>query len=122
MATSFLQPLLPELCHPLSGRLDAARIAAFLDVPLDGLATAIALPVASVALSPDDPAFQPALAPIKRALDLLMRVFGDHAAVRGWLGTPLPDFGERTPLAVILAGDAEVVRDLLEDAVAGMPG
>jgi uncharacterized protein (DUF2384 family) len=40
---------------------------------------------------------------------------------RAWLNSPHPDLGEKTPLEVILGGQADAVVTLLENAIAGLP-
>ena len=112
---------LAELHDPDSGRLDAQRIADYLDIPLTKLAAALDRNYRTLYKTPASPAVQPGLRPIKRSLDILSRVFGEPAIVRAWLNAPHPDLGQRTPLAVILEGHAQIVEGMLENAIERIP-
>jgi hypothetical protein len=112
---------LPELHDPDSGRLDAQRIADYLDVPLTQLAAALGRNYRTLYKTPASVAVQPGLRPIKLSLDILSRVFGEPAIVRAWLNAPHPDLGQRTPLSVILEGHATIVAAMLQDAIEGIP-
>jgi uncharacterized protein (DUF2384 family) len=54
-----------------------------------------------------------------RELLLLMGHPEEHATI--WLSTPCPDFDNRSPLALIRAGDGDLVIDLLVDVIHGQP-
>ena len=70
----------------------------------------------------DDPAaFQLALRPVSRTLEILTGLFHDPEAVRVWLRTPHPDLDGCTALETILAGHAQAVCIILENALAGVP-
>jgi hypothetical protein len=58
---------------------------------------------------------------IKRSLEILERVFEDRSVVLAWLNDPRPELGRRTPLEVILEGRSQVVEDMLESALMGIP-
>jgi Protein of unknown function (DUF2384) len=121
MANALMPVALPELHNPNSGRLDAQLIAGYLSVPLTRLAGVTGKKYASLHKTPDAPAVQDALFPIKRSLDILARVIEDRSAILAWLNSPHPDLGQRTPLQVLLEGHADAVEGMLEDAMAGMP-
>jgi Antitoxin Xre/MbcA/ParS C-terminal toxin-binding domain len=113
---------LVNLHNPDSGRLDAQRIAEYFDVPLTQLATGIGRPYHGLHKTPDSPAAQEALWPIKRALNILAEVTGENdAAIRAWLNTPHPDLGGISPLQAILTGHALEVEGMLAGAMAGIP-
>jgi hypothetical protein len=112
---------LPELHNAKSGRLDALRIAAYLDVPLTQLATALGRKYQALHKTPDAPGVQPALAPIKTSLVILHDVLGDRSAVLAWLNSPHPNLEMRAPLALILAGQVERVMAMLVRAATGIP-
>jgi uncharacterized protein (DUF2384 family) len=120
-ATPRVSVALVDLHDSTSGRIDAIRIAEFLAVPLPRLAAAVGARYASVHKTPDAPSLQEALGPIKRCLALLARATRNQREARAWLNTPHPDLDEKTPLAVILAGHADAVVTLLENALAGLP-
>src|ERR1700709_706474 len=83
------QVVLQELHDPQTGRLDAARIADYLKIPLKQLAGAVG---------------QPFLRSIKRVLEILEQVFATRPSALAWLNSPHPDLGQRAPLDVILEG------------------
>lgn len=112
---------LAELHNQASGRIDAGRIAAFLDIPLPKVAAALGASYAAVHKTPDAPSLQAALGPIQRSLILIDRGTRNRREARIWLNSPHPDLGEKTPLEVILSGRADAVVALLENAIAGLP-
>ena len=71
--------------------------------------------------TPAAPSIQGPLAPIKRSLEILENMLGERATVLAWLNSPHPDLGMRTPIEVILEGNAEAVHTILENALAGQP-
>lgn len=106
----------PEL-RAASGRLDAKRIAQWLDLSLN--AFAVGMPVSREALrsNPDSKRLQSALDPYARVQSALATLLpGDGG--RQWLNTPHPRFGS-TPLAAMVAGRADDVARLLELAREG---
>jgi hypothetical protein len=121
MTTSALTVTLPELYNPQTGRLDARRIAQYLDVPLARLAQAIGSRYQTLHKTSDAPAIQARLFVIKRALDILAQMLGERRMVLAWLNTPHPDLGMTPPLAVMLDGRAGVVEAMLAAAAIGLP-
>jgi hypothetical protein len=109
------------LRDPDNGRLDAKRVADFLDVPLKQLAQALGENYKAMHKTPSRVSLQPKLLPIERAITILGERFGDRGRTRAWLNTPHPDLAGRTALEVILAGHATAVSDMLEAASAGLP-
>jgi CheY-like chemotaxis protein len=117
-----IRVLLPELHDTPSGRIDAAKIAAYLDVPLKQLAPALRASYQAIHKTPDSPAAQAGLVPIKRSLELLRSAFADDSTVRAWLNSAHPALGDRTPLSVLLEeGGGDAVRTLLDNALEGLP-
>lgn len=112
---------LSQLHHPKSGRLDASRIADYLDVPLKRLAEGLGAKYTSVQKTPDALSLQPALQPIKRSLEILESVLGNRPTVLAWWNSPHPDLGLRSPMALLLQGRVEPVADMLEAARTGTP-
>jgi hypothetical protein len=121
MASTVLDVSLPELHNPRSGRLDAQRIAVFLDIPLTRLAPALGKNHPALYKTPDAPSVQKALRPIKASLDILQRMIGDRPIVLAWLNSPHPDLDMQTALDVILSGRADAVEHMLANAVMGIP-
>ena len=73
------------------------------------------------ALEDDPAAFQLALRPVSRTLEILTSLFRSREAIRLWLRTPHPDLDGRTALETILAGQGQAVCMILENALAGVP-
>jgi DNA-binding NarL/FixJ family response regulator len=103
-----------------TGRLDAKRIAEYLDVPLKQFAEAIRENYKALHKTPSKASLQDKLLPIERTISLLDERLRDRGRVRAWLHTPHPDLGNRTALGVILEGHAVIVSDMLESAAAGL--
>jgi len=113
--------MLADLHDPSSGRLDAGRIADYLDVPLSALSKCLERSVAGVHKSPSAPTIQHLLIPIASSIAILARLLGSKEKVRIWMNSPHPDLEGRTPLSVILDGKTTVVTEMLEAALAGQP-
>ncbi len=109
------------LRDPETGRLDAKRIAEYIDVPLKQFAEAIGENYKALHKTPSKASLQEKLLPVERAISLLDERLRDRGRVRAWLNTPHPDLGDRTALGVILEGHALIVSDMLEAAAAGLP-
>lgn len=112
---------LPELRNEQSGRIDAQRVADYLAIPLRRLAEAMSIGYAGLHKTPDSTRVQGPLSPIVRVLELANRAFGDAEPVRKWLNRPLHELEDESPLAVILAGEADAVETLLVNALGGIP-
>ena len=113
--------ILPELHDPLTGRVDAQKLGDFMGTPLKPLAEALGFNYKAVHRNPSATTYQVALRPVKRSLELLHEFFGKDQAVRIWLNTPHPDLEGKTALDAILAGEAEAVLLILENAWNGVP-
>jgi CheY-like chemotaxis protein len=113
--------LLTELHDPRTGRLDAKRLAAYLGLSLTALARATGKGYKAVFKSPANTALQPLLAPMHSLLLALHRVRGGRREVLAWLNTPHAELAGKRPIDLILAGRAQIVADLLEATLAGVP-
>jgi hypothetical protein len=118
---SSIRVTLPKLHDPESGRVDARQVADFIGVPLKPFAEGIGLNYKAVHRNPSAVAFQNALRPVKRSLEILTDFFAQPKLVRAWLNTSHPDLGGRTAIEVILDGKAVAVLRILENAAAGVP-
>lgn len=114
-------PVIQEVHDPQSGRLDAKRVAAYLDVPLKQLTPALGKKYTAVFKSPSSAALQPSLAPIAHTIEMLVRMLGGRRTALAWLNRPHPDLDKRTPLSVILDGHASAVETVLANAMDGIP-
>jgi hypothetical protein len=110
---------LPEL-HAANGRIDAAKVAKFMAVPLRRLSEGLGLNYKAVHRSPSAESIQDALQPVKRSLEFLDEFFGPKETIRIWLNTPHPMLDDRTALSVILEGKAFAVERLLGNAREGV--
>jgi len=113
--------VLPELHDPVTGRLDAGRIAEFLGTPLTAFARFSGIGVAALHKSPASASLQQVLIPIARSLTILSQLLGSKESIRAWMNSPHPDLGGRTPIGVVLEGKSKAVSDMLEAALAGQP-
>jgi hypothetical protein len=111
----------PALHDPVSGRVHATRVAEFLGLSLSTLARLIDRSPQSVHKTPDAPALQEPLSVFARIATSLTRLFGTPEKARVWLNAPHPDLDQTPPVALLRARKAEVVAELLEDALLGHP-
>lgn len=120
-ATAPVRVTLQELHDAETGRIAADKVAEYLAVPLKQLAEAIGAKYTTVHKTPASESLQGDLLPIKRSLEILHELIRDPVAVKAWLNSPHPDLGMRSPLRVILDGNAEALRNILENALEGIP-
>jgi len=104
-----------------TGRLDAARIASFMGLPLKTLAESLGRNYRTVHKTPSAPSLQPHLQTLRRSLELLLGMVGTKEAALAWLNTPSPDLAGETPLNLIKMGHTESVWSYLEQVAAGAP-
>ena len=116
-----LQVVLPELHDESSGRIDAQKLAVYMGVPLKRLAEGLHLNYKAIHRNPSAAAFQPALKPVKRSVEILQDFFHKPETVRVWLNTSHPDLDGHTALEMILANNVNAVLRILENAAAGVP-
>ena len=116
-----MRVVLPELHDEGTGRVDAQKVAEYLGVPLKRLAEGLEINYKSAHRNPAADAFQGALRPVKRSLEILHEFFRKPELVRAWLHTPHPDLDGSTSLETILDNRAEAVCTILENALAGVP-
>jgi uncharacterized protein YcfJ len=107
--------------HDSTGRLHAGKIADYLQIPLKQFAEALGKNYSTVHRTPSALALQVTLRSIKSSLVILEEVLGDRTRVLAWLNHPHPDLGRQTPMEVILKGNAQVIQDMLEAALEGIP-
>lgn len=113
--------VLLDLHDPGTGRLDAKRIAAYLEISLSSLAAVTGRSIAAIHKAPAADSLQQALAPVARTISLLSEILHSQEHVRAWLHSPHPDLGNEIPMRLILEGHAGSVADMLEAALAGQP-
>ena len=113
--------VLSELHDEGTGRIDAQKVAAYLGVPFKRFAEGLEINYKTAHRNPAAEAFQGALRPVKRSLEILDEFFRKPELARAWLNTPHPDLDGSTALETILENRAEAVRTILENALAGVP-
>lgn len=111
----------PSLHDSRTRRIDARRLATYLDVPLSTLARAVGKDYKAVFKSPASAPIQPRLAPIHRTVVALERILGSRSGALAWLKGPNEKLGGITPMQLVLEGRCEVVAQLLDAALAGVP-
>ena len=115
--------VMPELHSPESGRLDAVRMAEWFGISVKKFAGLLDRAYATVHKTPDAVSLQEKLIVFLRIASALSRLAGSRNGARVWLNTPNPDLEEnQTPLATMEMGEAEIIAELLEDALVGQPG
>jgi hypothetical protein len=107
--------------NPQSGRIDAKRVASFLGIPLRRLTEALGLAYGTVHKTPDASSIQATLRPLAQIVELLNELSARPQDIKVWLNRPLPELEGDSPLATILAGEAEAVETLLWNAREGIP-
>lgn len=112
----------PELHNPHSGRLDARRIAAFFGLAPARFAKILGRSPQAMHKTPDAESLQRPLAVFARIATSLISAFAGREQARMWLHSPNPDLDEARPIELVELQKAEVVADLLEDALLGHPG
>ncbi|MEJ2086045.1 MAG: hypothetical protein P8Y44_10275 [Acidobacteriota bacterium] len=110
-----------------SGRLDAKRIAAVLDLPVSRIAEIVGVTKQALSQTPDSKKIQPALFPFEKITRAMIFADSDIEQFRYWLQSPsndLPalDGAHMSPHQIIERGHPEVVAALVENRLAGQPG
>lgn len=103
-----------------SGRLDAQRIADALGAKLKPLVEALSLHYSAVHRAPSAPAYQAALRPVARMLEMVHDSLPEEATRRAWLNRPRADLEDASPIEVVLSGEVGAVVSLLEGAQLGV--
>lgn len=94
------------LFNPVSGRLDAARIAREMGVPVTTIAGAIGRKAPGVRKSPDASSLQQSLRKIYRVWVTLVELYaGDRAHARIFLNAPNRHLENHAPIEFIESGD-----------------
>lgn len=114
--------LQPGLHDPESGRIDAGKVATFFGLSLSKLAKILRRSPQSVHKTPDAVGLQKKLGIFLRIATALIELFDSEDKARFWLNTPHPELDNTSPMELIERRKAEIVADLLEDALLGHPG
>jgi len=81
--------ILPELHDAATGRIDAQKVADLMGVPLKRFAEGIGLSYKAAHRNPSAEAYQEALQPVKRSLEILHEFFGKPPTIRAWRVAPV---------------------------------
>lgn len=112
---------LSALHHPASARVDARRVAEFFGLSLAEFGRLLGRSPQAVHKTPDAPALQDRLSVFARIATALTTLFGSPQKARVWLNAPNPDLDKARPIELLRKRKADVVADLLEDALMGHP-
>ena len=105
------------------GRIDARRVAEFLQVSVNQVARAVGTSRQLLYRHPDAPKIQARAAALERILADLILLYGSEEAARAWLKTPSPVFGNRSAWELIQAEPRglEAVGMVVENLKEGVP-
>lgn len=102
------------------GRYDAVKLAGLLDWSKADVAKYLGKDRSALQRFPAAATYQEALGALAEAfLKLLGLLSEDLPSARAWLRTPVRALGSRTPRALIVGGELERVRALLDEIEAG---
>jgi uncharacterized protein (DUF2384 family) len=105
----------PELFNPKTGRLDAARIARELNVPVGLIAEAIGRKAPGVRKNPDASGLQSELRRIYRIWVALVDLYaGDKAHARIFLNAPNRHLENHAPMEFIQSGDLAPLESFID--------
>jgi hypothetical protein len=112
----------PTLFNPQSGRLDAARIAREIQLPVSTIADAIGKKPPSVRKHPDASSLQPELRRVYRIwVAIVDRYAGNKKSARIFLNAPNKQLENKAPLEFIEGGDLEPLEALVEAMTTRQP-
>ena len=105
----------PALFNPQSGRLDAARIASEIQLPVSTIAEAIGKKAPSVRKHPDASSLQPELRRVYRIWVAIVELYaGNKKSARIFLNAPNKHLENQAPVEFIEGGDLKPLEALVE--------
>lgn len=111
----------PELLNPITGRIDAQRVARFLRTSLETVAAMLGRRPYEVLTEPDGETLQEALGVVAAVIGGLLELLGgDEEQMLLWLNSPHPQLDGDPPLAV-MQGELTAVAVLVEHVASGAP-
>jgi hypothetical protein len=115
LATTAFVSADPSLFNPESGRLDAARIAREIQLPVATIADAIGKKAPSVRKHPDASSLQPELRRVYRIWVAIVDFYaGDKSNARIFLNAPNRHLANQAPVEFIEKGDLKPLEGLVE--------
>ena len=122
LVTSLFVGADPALFNPQSGRLDAARIAREIHLPVATIAEAIGKKAPSVRKHPDASSLQPELRRVYRIWVALVDLFaGSKKNARIFLNAPNTHLERQAPIEFIEKGDLAPLEALVDAMSNGQP-
>jgi Protein of unknown function (DUF2384) len=105
----------PALFNPQSGRLDAARIASEIQLPVSTIAGAIGKKAPSVRKHPDASSLQPVLRRVYRIWVSIVELYaGNKKRARIFLNAPNKHLENQAPVEFIESGDLKPLEALVD--------
>lgn len=117
-----LELLRPQLVDPTSGRIDALRVASYLNVGVEDVALMVRQPLSLVWAYPTAPVLQDRLGDVAWVINGLLEILGgqrEQALV--WLNAPHWALDDESPLDLMRGDELSVVVDLVDDILSGAP-
>src|ERR1700749_1588105 len=112
----------PALFNPESGRLDAARIANEIQLPVSTIADAIGKKAPSVRKHPDASSLKPELRRVYRIWVAIVELYaGNKKSARIFLNAPTRQLENQAPVEFIEKGDLKPLESLVEAMSARQP-
>lgn len=127
LITSLKQKSLPEglskkaadVHDEVSGRISAKKVANFLGISLKSFAGILDKNYRALHKTPHSETIQADLLVYRQIIEILSTLFRQQEDIAVWLNSPCVDFGNRTPVSLILEGHAAAVLELLKDVQEG---
>jgi uncharacterized protein (DUF2384 family) len=113
--------LVREFHDPRTGRLDAARMARVVGVPVSALARSVGVTASALSKRSTARAAQRGLREVEWAWASLLQMLGSNTAARAWLHAPHPDLGNQPPLSLLTEGSTTALADYVRSALSGQP-
>src|ERR1700733_9656286 len=112
----------PALFKPQSGRLDAARIAGEIQLPVSTIAEAIGKKAPSVRKNPHASSLQPELRRVYRIWVAIVELYaGNKKSARIFLNAPNKHLENQAPVELIEGGDLKPLEALVEAMIMRQP-
>jgi hypothetical protein len=123
MATKLLEHTLLSAHDPKTGRYDARRLAAALEITSKEMAAIVGYTPTGLSKNPTSPRLQPQLRSLVMLINRLRDLLdGRMEFVRIWLKAPHPYLEGRGPLSYLQEGKFEAVDTLVHLMETGQPG
>ena len=122
LASTALVSADPALFNPQSGRLDAARIASEIQLPVSTIADAIGKKAPSVRKHPDASSLQPELRRVYRIWVAIVDLYaGNKKSARIFLNAPNKHLENQAPVEFIESGDLKPLEALVDAMTTRQP-